>query len=556
MDRALLARVEKQAWFHRYPRGLPIGLLILSLLIAIVAAMAIEQADSEARRSRLDAAADELSSALQRRASENIAYLVAGSSMFSARTDVAPEDFQIYAESIAPGMRERGGIATGWGKWLPRSEVADFVGKQRATVAQDFVIHPAPSAAAGHLLPVTMTNPLTSPNRSALGYDMYSEPVRRMAIDAARASRYPTATGRVQLVRDAGRPEIAAFLIFVPVFDRRAPGQPLLGFVFSGFRAQEFLESARNLVNDPNFDARLYDTMQDPDHLMASTSGATSQGFTLKKSVSIAGRTWVLAVSDKRSDWISVLAQIVLLFGLIVGSILMALGLLVTRRAAEDRKVLEWLTGQAQIRTSLARELNHRVKNTLANVLSIVSLTRRRATTVDEFADGLAGRLRALSATHDLLLQREWRDAPVGEIVRSELAPYMQDDDHHVTLDGPDVEVAPNDALSLGLALHELVTNAAKYGALSELGGNVAIRWSVAPGRNVAVDWRETGGPLVTEPDRRGFGMDLIERIVANELRQEVKVEFKPGGVECRILIPLRDRTAFAIRSEARGGAG
>ena len=161
--------------------------------------------------------------------------------------------------------------------------------------------------------------------------------------------------------------------------------------------------------------------------------------------------------------------------------------------------------------------------------------------------------LRALSATHDLLMQREWRDAPVADIVRSELAPYMQDDDHHVSMHGPDVEVAPNDALSLGLALHELATNAAKYGSLSEPAGEVEISWWVEPGRHVTVDWREFGGPAVSEPGRRGFGMDLIERIVANELRQEVKVEFKPGGVECRILIPLRDRTAFAIRAEQRG---
>ena len=553
MDKALLARVEQQAWFHRYPRGLPIGLLIFSLLISIVAAMAIEHADALTRQRNLDTSANELASALERRASENIAYLVAGSSIFAVRGKVSQEDFRMYADSIDAGLRERGGIATGWGRWLNRVDLDSYVAEQRATVASDFAVHPALGSETEQLLPVTLTSPMTSPNRVALGFDMYSEPLRRQAIDAARQTRHPVATARLHLVRDVGHPEIAGFIIFVPVFERNAPGSPLLGYVYSAFRAQEFLNSATRLVGRNDLDIALYDEVEQPGSLLASSGRQSAGGVRVGKSVMIAGRHWVLAVGETHTGWISLLSQVVLLFGLIVGSVLMALALVVTRRATEDRKVLAWLTSQAQIRTSLARELNHRVKNTLANVLSIVSLTRRRATSVDEFADGLSGRLRALSATHDLLMQREWRDAPVADIVRSELAPYMQDDDHHVSMHGPDVEVAPNDALSLGLALHELATNAAKYGSLSEPAGEVEISWWVEPGRHVTVDWREFGGPAVSEPGRRGFGMDLIERIVANELRQEVKVEFKPGGVECRILIPLRDRTAFAIRAEQRG---
>lgn len=555
MDRALLARVEKQAWFHRFPRGLPIALLFFTLLIAAVAAMAIEHAEGQARARNLDASASELTAALQRRASENVAYLLAGSSMFSIRGEVAREDFQLYADMIDAGLKERGGIATGWGQWLDRADESAYVAKQRATVAADFELHGVPGATSREMLPVTMTSPLDTGNRTALGYDMYSEPVRRQAIDAARQTKRPTATGKLELVRDAGKKKAPGFIIFVPVFERRAPGMPLLGFVYSAFRAQEFLDSALRLVSERDFHAALYDQDATSNHLLAAIEGKQSDGAKRVQTITIAGRPWVLVVSERKTRVISLLSQVVLLFGLIVGLMLMGLALLITHRAAEDRKVLAWLSGQAQIRNSLARELNHRVKNTLANVLSIVSLTRRRATSVNDFADGLTGRLRALSATHDLLLQREWLDAPVGEIVRSELAPYMQDDDHHVTLDGPDVEVAPNDALSLGLALHELVTNAAKYGALSDPHGAVDIRWSVEPGHHVAVNWRESGGPLVTEPGRRGFGMDLIERIVANELRQEVKVEFNSGGVECRILIPLRDRTAFAIRAE-QGGEG
>ena len=228
--------------------------------------------------------------------------------------------------------------------------------------------------------------------------------------------------------------------------------------------------------------------------------------------------------------------------------LVLALSWLATSRAAEDRKVLEWLTQQNAIRLSLTRELNHRVKNTLANVLSIVSLTRRRSHSIDEFAEGLNGRIRALSATHDLLAQRDWSGAPLSEVVKSELAPYLDPDDSHADLEGPDVALAPNDALSLGLALHELATNAAKYGALSTPAGRVAIKWHLLSDRICEVDWKESGGPTVIAPSSRGFGLDLIEKIVSHELKAAVELEFAPDGVHCRLKVPVRASSTFAMR--------
>ena len=143
---------------------------------------------------------------------------------------------------------------------------------------------------------------------------------------------------------------------------------------------------------------------------------------------------------------------------------------MLTQQATENEAALRWFEEQASIRNSLTRELNHRVKNTLANVLSIIALTRRRADNLDEFAEGLDGRIRALSATHDLLTQSDWGTTPIRAVVDAELAPYPQADEQRIEVVGPDVQLAPNDALSLGLAIHELATNAAKYGALGQRG--------------------------------------------------------------------------------------
>ena len=182
-------------------------------------------------------------------------------------------------------------------------------------------------------------------------------------------------------------------------------------------------------------------------------------------------------------------------------------------------------------------------------MLSIIALTRRRAKGVTEFADGLDGRIRALSATHDLLTKSDWGATPIEAVIQAELLPYAQEEDHTVEVSGPEIELAPNDALSLGLAMHELATNAGKYGALSLPGGKVSVTWQQAEDELVRVEWLESGGPPVAQTRGRGFGTDLIERIVAHELRNPVQLEFDPAGVHCVLMIPVRAPTEFAMRA-------
>jgi two-component sensor histidine kinase len=285
-----------------------------------------------------------------------------------------------------------------------------------------------------------------------------------------------------------------------------------------------------------------------PEHLLAWRERPGDTSISMQRRIQLGDREWILRVSHKRARTLSLLSQATLLFGGIIALLVMFIGRVLTKRAAEDRQVLEWLTRQSAIRNSLTRELNHRVKNTLANVLSIVALTRRRSKGLDDFAESLTARIRALSATHDLLSQSNWSHAPIGEVIRSELAPYMQGSETHVETSGPDVSLAPNDALSLGLAIHELATNAAKYGALSTVDGKIHVTWSLLTPEIAAVHWRETGGPPVAPPTKRGFGRDLIEKIVAGELKSDIDLQFRPDGVECRLQVPVRKLGEFTLR--------
>lgn len=264
----------------------------------------------------------------------------------------------------------------------------------------------------------------------------------------------------------------------------------------------------------------------------------------------ISGHRFLLEIEAPATPMFSTMSVMTLLFGLLVATLLLVLARLLTQQAMEDRIALAWFEQQSSIRNSLTRELNHRVKNTLANVLSIVSLTRRRASSLPEFADSLEGRIRALSATHDLLTQSDWGTTPVAMVIRAELAPYAQDAQRHLDIEGPEVELAPNDALSLGLAIHELATNAAKYGALAVEHGRVSISWQMVGDNLARIEWVERGGPPINleEKRKRGFGTELIEKIVAHELRNPVDLRFEPEGVRCTLLIPVRRRNDFAIR--------
>jgi PAS domain S-box-containing protein len=169
----------------------------------------------------------------------------------------------------------------------------------------------------------------------------------------------------------------------------------------------------------------------------------------------------------------------------------------------------------------LANELNHRVKNTLATVQSIVNQTLRNAVDVESTRGTINARIIALAGAHDLLTDR--------------VAPFVAG---QITRDGPSVDVSPSQALALSLALHELATNAAKYGALSRSEGRVELRWKLQDDR-LDLSWREYGGPRVAPPSRRGFGSRLIETALSYDLDGQSRLEFAPEGVHCSITANL-----------------
>jgi PAS domain S-box-containing protein len=212
------------------------------------------------------------------------------------------------------------------------------------------------------------------------------------------------------------------------------------------------------------------------------------------------------------------------------------------RLVGVSQDVTERKTAEQQ-RELLLNELNHRVKNTLATVQSIAAQTARGASSLEEFRKAFEARLLAISKTHNLLTESEWQGAELHDILSDEAAAYRNGDGKaRVRLEGEPVMLPAKTALVAGMVFHEMLTNAAKYGALSRPAGRVEVGWRVdrrANGGEVHLNWVERGGPPVEPRKTRGFGSRLIERGLEQEAGGRVKFEFAPDGLRCEMCIPL-----------------
>ncbi|HWK42042.1 MAG TPA: CHASE domain-containing protein [Croceibacterium sp.] len=539
----------------RYPRALPIATFILIAAITIVAVFAIERGEASRQQAQLRARATSIAASLERRANASSAYLRAGAALLATLDDVPARRFRRFVSELRLDSDNRGSEGIGWAEVVYPHEIDAFNEMMARDAPVPARLHPVPNGTQPYSVPATLLEPDTIRNRRALGFDMFSESQRRVAMEEAERTSRPTASGKVVLQQEGanGQP---GFVIYMPVFEQAPRGRRLKGYIYSPFSADAFLASALERESAVGYEVSLYDGSISADHLLARSGARSGRAARVTEQVAIGAEPWTLQVAQSSGRGLSALSMATLFFGLLVATLLLLLVRVLTRQALEDEAALRWLEEQASIRNSLTRELNHRVKNTLANVLSIIALTRRRATGLDEFADGLDGRIRALSATHDLLTQSDWGTTPIRAVIQAELVPYAQDGDHRIDLQGPDIELAPNDALSLGLAMHELATNAAKYGALSKPGGTVTVHWRLIAEALVRIEWEERGGPPVPASRGRGFGTDLIERIVAHELKNPVELAFDPEGVRCVLTIPVRRPTAFAIRASRPSDGG
>ncbi|MEJ0078396.1 MAG: HWE histidine kinase domain-containing protein [Alphaproteobacteria bacterium] len=184
-------------------------------------------------------------------------------------------------------------------------------------------------------------------------------------------------------------------------------------------------------------------------------------------------------------------------------------------------------------------ELAHRTKNLLVVVMALAKQTARNAADVKNYQAVFTQRLQGLAHSHDLLLRGHWQGASFADLVAMQMQPFREENDNRIRTTGPAIMLQPDAVQNLGLVFHELATNASKHGALSVPDGVVSIEWSApAAGERIAVRWQESGGPVVQPPQRRGFGQELIERIVPQVLKGSGALRFAPSGVSWNFEFP------------------
>jgi PAS domain S-box-containing protein len=217
--------------------------------------------------------------------------------------------------------------------------------------------------------------------------------------------------------------------------------------------------------------------------------------------------------------------------GRLVGAVNMLVDI-TERKRAEDEQAM------------LVREVHHRVRNTLAIAQAIVGSTAKTSDTIEGFKDALIGRISALARTHLLMSDATRPEVDFEVMLKNEFDPFSDSSGMRVELSGPPVEITSRTAVPLGMTLHEMTTNAAKYGALSVLGGKIEVTWRIiteATKRYLEFDWIESGGPTVTTPERKGFGSQLLEVVLPRQVSATTHLEYRAGGLRVRVRLPLAD---------------
>jgi PAS domain S-box-containing protein len=215
--------------------------------------------------------------------------------------------------------------------------------------------------------------------------------------------------------------------------------------------------------------------------------------------------------------------------GELVGAVNMLIDISERKRAEGDHMIL-------------MREVHHRVRNTLAIAQAIVGSTAKTSDTIEGFKDSLIGRISALARTHLLMSDGTRKSVPFDLMLHSELDPFDDDTGERIVMKGPAVEISTRHAVPLGMVLHELTTNSAKYGALSTLGGRLDVTWRLsieADRRKLEFEWVESGGPPVLAPAREGFGTQLLNTVLPRQANAETSLDFRPDGVRVRVTLPL-----------------
>ena len=449
------------------------------------------------------------------------------------------------------------------------SELAAFENEIRKTDHSDFSVRPEGDRAL--YSPVLYIEPMDWRNERAVGFDIYSESIRRQATDRAIATGKPQLTAKITLVQEDpgnGSKDVqSGVLLLIPVFDtndmskitsateRRAHTTGMIAGVFRmGDLTSAVLKSKGSSA--ARIDLALYDSKQSASETLLferhenQTGDKPNRLFETQTSFPIFGRNWTLVANSTaffEAEVASNSPAVILIMGLLLTALVTALAWGQSVRVYESEHAANVLARSQDRVQFLMGEVNHRSKNLLALVEAIArqsSGTSAAKSDPKEFMAQFSSRVRALAANQDLLVRNEWKGINLNELIRSQLAHFEGHIDERILLDGPAFQLNPSAAQTVGMAIHELATNAGKYGALSNGAGTVDINWSIKTSEKgqsrLILSWIETGGPPVQAPSEGGFGSQVLGVMAQQSLGATIETKFENSGFAWHLDCPTR----------------
>ena len=546
LERARAALAQTQGWLAQARRAAGVlatplvaaGLVLLvGVSLTVSAWRAVARVDERAASERFNYVVERFLELLEQRQQVHAQTLRSGAALVTVIGDMRASQWRTFYEQMRIEERHPGIQGFGYAVVVPAGERERHVENVRAQGYVDYALHPP--GLRDVVTSIAYLEPYDWHNQRAHGFDMFSEPVRRAAMERARDSAALAASGRVTLVQETDTGVQPGFLLYAPVYgplpdtagveERR---RALKGFVYSPVRAIDFgasLMARFESDSGPFLSVEVFDGQTTArDRLMFSArledveSGARSHEVDYDRF----GHIWRIRLralpAFERS--LDARARTTILFGgFAITALLAALAGMSTARQREHAV-------NARNKDIIARELSHRVKNLLAVIQSVASRSLSEGRSLAEARQVFADRIAALARVHSALIDAQWSGALLGDLVDGELAPFGA----RAAASGPGVRVNAQMSQHLAMAVHELATNAVKYGALSQSGGSVRVEWEVREREGEPwffFCWRESGGPPVSAPSREGFGQQLLRRLLGSAISAQPRIAYDAEGL-------------------------
>lgn len=518
---------------------------VAALLLGVLMTRAVWLGEVRNAQTEFERAADLAIDRIVTRLQEHVVLLQATRGLFAASEGrVTRESFGRFLATIDIEKDLPGIQGIGYARIIGPAEDEEALGSIFRSYQLETPIYPETKQT--RRTPIILIEPATDRNLAALGFDMYSDDIRRAAMDSAMQSGTPQLSGPVQLVQEITDEKQSGFLIYLA--HQPDPGRQALGFVYAPFRGSDFATAA--LSSGPPLpvtlsihDAALPDIM-----IHADATPAPQGAMRLERSVPILGRLWVFSVAE--ADPPPALRRHLgsLLVGVSSFLFAIATAFLATVRQHEAQLARESAASaerEAEYRGLLLQEMKHRIKNHIARIQSIARQSARGASDVRSFTDAFDARLQAMAAVQEILAGTAVPQADLRSILGTELRQSLEADEIARQIDGPQVTLDERQAHAFAMVAHELTTNAMKYGGLSPQGSGLQIRWDVGPGpagqpRTLTIDWTEEFSHDTSEGiGPAGFGSRLIDASLRGELKGTLTRDFTPGGLHIKIRFPL-----------------